>query len=288
MVRAIEDRWKKVGQNLEYVHLKDALKEAIQLARLGNQYIDQKAPWDLVRKDKAACGTAIHVALRVSRSLALVMAPFLPFSSQRLWNALGYDSDVHAQKWDEALEDVPTGQKLRVGKPLFLKIELEAADPAERLDVRVAQILDVKDHPNADKLYILTVDFGGEKRDIVSGIRNDYTPDQLRGKKIAFLVNLQPAKLRGIESRGMLLAGEDEHTVGLVFPPEEAEIGTQVLGVAGAGELPFSEFQKYKLRVGEEGRVYFLGREGEVRIRLQAGGKDLKVDKGLKEGTWVH
>ncbi len=290
MVRAIEDQWKKVGQNLEYVHVKDAIKEAIQLARLGNQYIDQKAPWELVRKDKAACATAIHVALRVSRSLALLMAPFLPFSSQRLWNALGYDSDVHTQKWDEALEDVRAGQKLRVGKPLFSKIELEttATDPTERFDVRVAQILDVKDHPDADNLYILTVDFGAERRDIVSGIKNDYTPDQLRGRKIAFLVNLQPAKLRGVESRGMLLAGEDMHTVGLVFPPEDATIGTQILGVAGTAELPFSEFQKYKLQVGEASRVYFLGHGGEVRIRLQAEGKDLKVDKGLNEGTWVH
>ncbi len=290
MVRAIEDQWKKVGQNLEYVHMKDAIKEAIHLARLGNQYIDQKAPWDLLRKDRAACGTAIHVALRVSRSLALILAPFLPFSSQRLWNALGYDSDVHAQRWEEALEDVPAGRKLRVGKPLFSKIELETEgeDPATRFDVRVAQVLDVKDHPNADKLYILTVDLGGEKRDIVSGIKADYAPEDLRGKKIAFLVNLQPAKLRGIESRGMLLAGEDDRTVGLVFPPQDAAIGTQILGTAGAPELPFSEFQKYKLRVGEEGRVYFLGRGDEVRIRLQADGKDLLVDKGLKEGTWVH
>ena len=290
MIRAVEEQWKKVGQNLEYVHLKDAIKEAIHLARLGNQYIDAKAPWDLLRKDRPACGTAIHVALRVSRALALILAPFLPFSSQRLWNALGYDTDVHGQRWEEALEDVPAGQRLRVGKPLFSKIELKGttADPAERFDVRVAQILEVRDHPNADKLYILTVDFGGETRDIVSGIKDDYTPDQLRGRKIAFLVNLQPAKLRGVESRGMLLAGEDEHTVGLVFPPQDATVGTQVLGVAGAAELPLSDFQKYKLRVGEEGRVYFLGPEGEVRIRLQAGGKDLTVDKGLKEGTWVH
>ncbi|HYM40524.1 MAG TPA: methionine--tRNA ligase [Thermoplasmata archaeon] len=291
MVRAIEDQWKKVGQNLEYVHFKDAIKEAIQLARLGNQYFDQKAPWDLVRKDRAACGTALHVSLRVARSLALIMAPFLPFSSQRLWSALGYDTDVQAQGWDEVLEDAPSGQKLRVGRPLFAKIELgaeHAEAPDARFDVRVAQILDVKAHPNADKLYILTVDYGSGTRDIVSGIKNDYMPEQLRGRRIAYLVNLQPAKLRGIESRGMLLAGEDEHVVGLVLPPDDAPIGTQVLGVAGAPELPFSEFQKYKLRVGEEGRVYFFGRDETVRIPLKSGDAYLKVDKGLKEGTWVH
>ncbi len=291
MIRSIEDQWTKVGQNLEYCHFKDAIKEAIQLARLGNQYFDQKAPWDLIRSDRVACGTALHVALRVSRALALVMAPFLPFSSGRLWHALGYDSDVHAQAWTTVLDDVPAGQKFRVGKPLFAKIELEAEEqdsPDARFDVRVAEILDVQPHPNADKLYILTVDYGEGKRQIVAGIREHYAPEALRGQKIALLLNLQPAKLRGVDSRGMLLAGEDDQTVGILLVPERSEKGAQILGLPGASELSFSEFQKYKLRVGEDGRVYFLGKEGEVRIPLKAGDGFLKVDKGLREGTVVH
>ncbi len=290
MVRAIEQQWKKVGQNLEYVHLKDAVREAIQLARLGNQYFDQKAPWDLLKKDRVACGTALHVALRVSRSLAILMAPFLPFSSSRLWHVLGEDSDVHGQRWEDALADVPAGQKLRVGKPLFVRIELtEPKDnPAERFDVRVAQIVDVKEHPNADKLYVLQVDLGDEHRQIVAGIRKDYAIDALRGRKIALLANLEPAKLRGVESRGMLLAGEDDREVGLVLPPEDASPGTQVLGVKGAPTLPFSEFQKYKLQVGDDGSVLFLGKDGEVRMPLKAGEALLRVDKGMKPGTWVH
>ena len=290
MVRAIEQQGKKIGQNLEFVHLKDAMKEAIQLARLGNQYIDQKAPWNLVKTDRTACATAIHVACRVSRSLALLMAPFLPFSSSRLWYALGYDSDVHAARWDGATEDIPGGQKLRVSKPLFTKIELErdAVDPATRLDVRVARIVDVKEHPNADKLYVLQVDLGEERRQIVAGIRKDYTAEQLRGRKVVVLGNLEPAKLRGIESRGMLLAGEDEKDVGLVLPPESAAVGSQVFGTKGAPVLPFSEFQKYKLQVGDGGTVLFLGRDGEPRLTLVANGEPLRVDKGLKAGTWVH
>src|SRR3989442_3476265 len=137
MVRAIEQQWKKVGQNLDYVHLRNAMKEAIQLARLGNQYFDQKAPWDLIKKDRAACGTALHVALRVCRSLALIMAPFLPFSSSRLWHALGYDSDAHAQKWEGVLEDLPHGPELHAGKPLLTKIALETDEgPMDRFDVR--------------------------------------------------------------------------------------------------------------------------------------------------------
>jgi len=290
MVRAIEQQAGKVAQNLEYVHVKDAMKEAIQLARLGNQYVDQKAPWNLLKSDRAACATAIHVALRVSRALAIIMAPFLPRSSSRLWHALGYDSDVHGERWDEALDDLPAGQKLRVGKPLFAKIDLREAseDPTARFDVRIARIVDVKEHPNADKLYVLQIDLGDERRQVVAGIRKDYPIEGLRGRKVVVLANLEPANLRGIESRGMLLAGEDEATVGLLIPPEDVPLGSQIFGAKGASTLPFSDFQKYKFQVGPEGTVVFRGLGGEVQVTLSVDGKPVRVDKGLKEGTWVH
>ena len=290
MVRAIEQQAGKVAQNLEYVHVKDAMKEAIQLARLGNQYVDQKAPWNLLKSDRAACATAIHVALRVSRALAIIMAPFLPRSSSRLWHALGYDSDVHGERWDEALDDLPGGQKLRVGKPLFAKIDLRetSEDPTARFDVRIARIVDVKEHPNADKLYVLQIDLGDERRQVVAGIRKDYPIEGLRGRKVVVLANLEPANLRGIESRGMLLAGEDEATVGLLIPPEDAPLGSQIFGAKGASTLPFSDFQKYKFQVGPEGTAVFRGLGGEVQVTLSVDGKPVRVDKGLKEGTWVH
>jgi len=290
MLRNVEEQGKKVAQNLEYVHFQQAMREAIQLARLGNQYFDAKAPWDLVNKDRAKCGTALHVALRVSRALAVIMAPFLPFSSQRLWHALGYDDEVHRQSWDASLEDLPTGQALRVGKPLFPKIELAAEAPAteaDLLDVRVAQVLDVRDHPNADKLYVMDVDLGDERRQIVAGIKENYTKEQLRGRKIALLVNLQAAKLRGVESNGMLLAGEDERDVGLVLPPENAAVGLQILGRPGAPRIPFDEFRKLQLRVDDGGKVFFLG-TGSERVPLKAGDAFLRVDKGIKDGSAVH
>jgi methionyl-tRNA synthetase len=290
MIRNIEEQWRKVGQNLEYVHFQQALREAIQLARIGNQYFDAKAPWDLVKTDKATCGTALHVALRVSRALAVILAPFLPFSSSRLWHALGYDGDIHRQPWEGALEDAPAGQPLRVGKPLFAKIELEAEAPAseeDRLDVRVARILDVRDHPNADKLYVMDVDLGDERRQIVAGIRENYAKEDLKGRTIAFLANLQPAKLRGIESNGMLLAGEDERDVGLVLPGEGATVGVQVLGKKGAPRISFDDFRKLRLLVDEGGKVFFLG-TGTARVPLKAGESFLRVDKGIRDGSPVH
>jgi len=290
MIRNVEDQAKKVAQNLEYVHFQQAMREAIQLARLGNQYFDAKAPWDLIKKDRAKCGTVLHVALRVSRALAVIMAPFLPASSQRLWHALGYDDDIHRQRWDGALEDLPPGQELRVGKPLFAKIELAAETPtseANRLDVRVARILDVRDHPNADKLYVIDVDLGDERRQIVAGIRADYTKEQLKGRMIALLANLQAAKLRGIESNGMLLAGEDEKVVGLVQPPDDAPPGHQVLGTRGAPRIAFDDFRALQLRVDEGGKVFFLG-TGRERVPLKVGDAFLRVDKGIKDGAPVH
>ena len=290
MVRNIEEQWRKVAQNVEYCHFRDGLREAIQLARFGNQFFDAKAPWDLVRTDKEKCGTALHVSLRVARALAVVMAPFLPFSSQRLWHALGYDDDIHRQSWDAALEDVPEGQALRVGKPLFAKIELEAkatANESDRLDIRVAKILEVADHPNADKLYIMQVDLGDERRQIVAGIRENYTKDQLHGRKVALLANLQAAKLRGVESDGMLLAGEDRNEVGLVLPPEDAAIGAQVLGKRGAPRISFEEFRKLKLLVDNGGRVFFLG-SGTERVPLDVGGQPVRVDKGILDGASVR
>ncbi len=289
MVRNVEEQWKKVGQNLEYCHFRDALREAIQLARLGNQYFDAKAPWELLKKDRKACGTALHVSLQVSRALAVIFAPFLPFSSQRLWHALGYDDEVHGQPWQAALDDIPAGQTLRVGKPLFAKIELEEAaeSEADRLDVRVAQIVDVRDHPKADKLYVMNVDLGDERRQIVAGIKRNYTKGELRDRKIALLANLQTAKLRGIESNGMLLAGEDGPQVGIVMPPEDAPVGVLILGRLGASRISFEDFRKLSLVVDDGGKVFFLG-SGHERVPLRVGDAFLRVDKGIRDGSPVR
>ena len=288
MIRNIEEQWRKVGQNLEFLHFRDALREAIQLARLGNQYFDQKAPWDLIRRDRVACGTAIHVALRVSRALALLMAPFTPFSSRSLWHALGYEDDVHAQSWDSVIDDIPADQSLRVGKPLFEKIEIEAASEEDRFDVRVGQITDVQDHPNADKLYVIQVNIGDETRTLVAGMKANYAREQMKGKRVAVLCNLEPAKLRGVQSNGMVLAAEDEHDVGLLISPEDAPLGAQVLGVRGAPRLTFSEFQRHKIRVAEGGTVTFHGAEGTRAVPLRVGDAPVRVDKPFPPGTPVR
>ena len=102
------------------------------------------------------------------------------------------------------------------------------------------------------------------------------------------LANLEPATLRGIESRGMLVAGEDDSSVGLLSPLETAPVGAQVLGTKDAQALPFAEFQKYKFLVSPDATALFLGVDRETRVTLSVEGKPVRVDMGLKEGTWVH
>ena len=153
--------------------------------------------------------------------------------------------------------------------------------------MRVGRIIDVEDHPNADKLYVIQVDIGDEVRTLVAGMKANYTKEEMLGKRVAVLCNLEPAKLRSVLSNGMVLAAEDERDVGLLIPPEDAALGAQVLGVRGAPRLPFSEFQKFKIRVAVENRVV-VAIEGKDAIPLKVGSKFVLVDKGFAPGTPVH
>ena len=101
-------------------------------------------------------------------------------------------------------------------------------DEFKKLDMRVAVIKEAKEHPNADKLLILTIDIGGEKREVVAGIKNFYKADELIGKRVIALVNMEPATIRGVESCGMVLAAKDADTLGLLIPERGVKIGSKV------------------------------------------------------------
>ncbi len=285
----LDAAWRKVGQNLSYVHFRDALQEIMRLARRGNQYFDAQAPWDLITSDRARAGTVLHVVLRVVRGLALLTAPFLPFSAQRLWEYLGYDGPVERTPWQAVPEEIAEGQRLRAPRPLFRKIELAAVpveEEAERLDVRVGEVTKVKDHPDADKLYVVEVDLGSEQKTIVAGMREEYEPGELEGKRVAVLVNLKAGTFRGVRSDAMLLAAVDGPVISLLLA-EEAEPGTQVLGTPGAPRLSFEEFKKLRIEVGEEGRVYFHGSSRGPGFPLEVGHRDVTLDRSVRPGSEV-
>ncbi|PKK81857.1 MAG: methionine--tRNA ligase, partial [Thermoplasmata archaeon HGW-Thermoplasmata-2] len=135
----MEAAHKQVTELLEACRFKDAMKAILDFAQFGNKYIDTKAPWKLIKEDKAKCGTALHVCLRMSKALAVMMAPFMPNAAEKIWVTLGYSGSIHVQKWEVALEEIAAGQKLQSPSPIFKKIELTSGQSKESQSLRVKE-----------------------------------------------------------------------------------------------------------------------------------------------------
>ncbi|MDN5318574.1 MAG: methionyl-tRNA synthetase [Thermovirga sp.] len=236
----------------------EALKALWTLVRRGNKYIDETMPWKLGReKETERLGTVLYTLEEVLRLVGLLVAPFMPDTGRRIWSQLGIDEDpykcnIDDFRWGERESGSKVGQK----EVLFPRIDMEewekekakremaknlAPDPGEheeqitiddfrKVELRVAKIISVEPVPKADKLYKLDLDLGYERRTIVSGIREFYTEEELLGKKIIVICNLKPAKLRGVESNGMLLAAEtpDGKEIALLTVDGDIRLGARV------------------------------------------------------------
>lgn len=253
VLEAIPAQREKIEQALEDFHFRDALKEFMQLARIGNKYLAEQEPWKLVKQDAAAAERVLYVSLQITAALAVLGEPFLPFTMAKLKPMLR----LPAIGWD-ALTTTPLPVGHSVGEPalLFEKIEdaaieaqlakLEAHAPKpscpfpafkpevsiedfDKLDLRVGKILKAEKMPKADKLLRFEVDLGHEVRTIVSGVAKQYTPEALVGKQVTVIANLAARKLRGVESHGMLLFAEDaQGQLRYLQPSEEVEPGTTI------------------------------------------------------------
>jgi methionyl-tRNA synthetase len=215
------------------------------------------------------------------------MAPYLPFSSEQTWKMLGHTHTI--KHWDDALLELKTGTPLTTPAPLFKKLELkeivQESDPFSKLDLRVAKILDVQDHPSADKLYVMQVDLGPlGKRTIVAGMKPYYPKQEITGKSIIMVINLKPAVLRGVESKGMLLAATDNTGVVSLLNPKDSSPGSEV-NIDGIPRepVPVLEFEAFKeapMTVDAKGQVVY--HEKPLKIKNITVGTDRKVNQGAK------
>ena len=242
MLKTLADAPGVIGAAVEHFELRRAVSLLIDTARAANKYFNDQAPWSSVRNNPTKCATTMNICLNACKTLAVLMEPVLPFSAEKLWRMLGLDGDVHQQAWDDCAAPLPDGHKLGEPAILFRKMEDSEIQPEiERLkkaqaalagaveqesdkpvvptitieqfaqvQLRVATVLAAERVPKADKLLKLQIQIGEEKRQIVAGIALHYGPEQLIGKKIIVVANLQPATIRGLESRGMLLAAQDD------------------------------------------------------------------------------
>ena len=253
---AVEEGIRLSRELMGSYHVADAIESIFSMLRRANKYIDETTPWVLAKNeaDKPRLATVIYNLLEVIRIGAVLLAPYMPETSEKIFSQLGTDlSDYSTVSDFGALE---SGKPLGEASTLFARIdekkfleEMEAkieaaaaaAAPVEEpeheaeigieafcaVELRVAEILSCEPVPKAKKLLKLQVDLGYEKRQVVSGIAKFYTPDELIGKKVVLVTNLKPAKLCGVDSYGMLLASGEED-VKVVFLDPSAKNGDRI------------------------------------------------------------
>lgn len=226
----------RVEESLETFRFREALKEAMSLARLGNKFLADTEPWKLIKTDESRVKTILNIALQITADLSVLMEPFLPKSAASLramlniqtfeWEAIGTSILTGGHKLNspsllfEKIEDAEIDKQL--DRLVKIKAENEHKnakalpqkenvnfDDFSKMDIRIGTILDAEKVAKTAKLMKLTVDTGIDKRTIVSGIAEHYTPEELPGKQVSVLVNLEPRKIKGIESQGMILLAED-------------------------------------------------------------------------------
>jgi len=251
------------GEFFEHYRFRDGILEIMNLARASNKYFNDSEPWKTASSNKEKCATTINICLQLSRSLAILMGPIIPSSSEKVWKMLGMQGEASKQLWDSAAEPlVPEGHSIGTPEILFTKIEDDviaselnklpgtpegtsaqtplpvipsggipdarpniSIDDFKKIDLRVAKVIAAEPVPKSEKLLKLQVEVGTEKRQILAGIAKHYTPADIVGKSAVVVFNLQPAKLMGHESQGMLLAASDNDGK-MVFITPSADIGS--------------------------------------------------------------
>jgi methionyl-tRNA synthetase len=249
-MKAIPERISK----LVYAYkLRDAQAEAMNMARLGNKYLADQEPWKLVKTDEKRVETIMNIALQITANLSIVLQPFLPSTAEKLSNFLNFKTTDWTQAGNSDL--LTTGSMTNAPTILFQKIEdslveaevakLQSTTAAEsnfepqkdtidfedftKLDIRLGTILEAEKVEKADKLLKLLIDTGIDKRTVVSGIAEHYSPEEIVGKTVQILLNLAPRKIRGIESQGMILMAEDaEGKLSFMSPEKGFEAGGSV------------------------------------------------------------
>jgi len=251
---------KSVEDSIENYKFREALKEAMNLARLGNKYLTDTEPWKVIKDDEERVASILHVSIQICASLAIIFEPFMPHTTQKL----RYILNMKSSDWEDlgSTSILNPGHKLNEASLLFEKIEDDAIefqvaklhnanktddnsnsqsqsvtpqkeectyDEFIKMDIRTATVMEAERVPKTDKLLKLTINTGIDVRTIVSGIAEYYTPEEMVGKQICILANLAPRKIKGIESQGMILmAKEESGNMRIVTPEERLHDGSMI------------------------------------------------------------
>nr|MBR2110998.1 methionine--tRNA ligase [Alistipes sp.] len=259
-IEEIEKIKASLERNIELYHFREALKDAMNFARIGNKYLADTEPWKVVKTDPERVKTILNIALQITANTAIAIEPFMPFSAEKMlkmlaqekfgWEQMGSMELIEAGHtigeaqllFEKIEDDVIQAQldKLAASRQAKLVAEAEKSvkeqkeevsfDDFQRMDIRVSTILEAEKVAKTKKLLKLTIDTGIDKRTIVSGIAEYYTPEQLVGRQVLVLANLAPREIKGIESRGMILMAEDALGRLVLLQPEDKTMAGAMVG----------------------------------------------------------
>ncbi len=257
IIEQVPDIKEKIENLIENYHFREAQKEAMNIARLGNKYLAETEPWKLIKTNPARVKNIIFLSLQITAALSKIFEPFLPFTAKKIKGFL----NISEISWDEIgmCNVISKGHKINKPELLFDKIDdkeieyqinklletkkvndLENAeikpqknnisfDDFTKLDIRTGTILEAEKVAKTKKLLKLTIDTGIDKRTVVSGIAEYYEPKNIVGKQVSILVNLEPRKIRGIESQGMILMAENANgELAFIQPDKEVINGSEI------------------------------------------------------------
>jgi len=258
----------KVEQYMDKLNFSNALEEIWKLIRRTNKYIDETMPWILAKEDKERLDTVLYNLAESLRIISILIKPFMHKTSDEIRKQLGITNEAiweDSKSWDK----IQVGTKVEKGNIIFPRLEIEkelvilneanqnlidkrtkgkkvekmeevnevvaeiveevTIDDFDKIKLKTGEVIACEDHPKADKLYVLQIKIGEEQRQIISGIKEFYSPEDLVGKKVVVITNLKPVKLRGLESKGMILAAEDrDGKLSLLSTLEELKSGATI------------------------------------------------------------
>ena len=250
---------RNLEENIENYRFREALKEAMNIARLGNKYLADTEPWKLAKTDPERVKTILNVSLQITASIAIAVEPFMPFTAEKIlgllqigklgWEQLGDTSLLEAghrigepvllfEKIDDSvieaqLQKLADTKKANMAREAGGRTEPQkesiSFDDFEKMDIRAATILEAEKIAKTKKLLKLVIDTGIDRRTIVSGIAEHYTPEELVGRQVLVLVNLEPRELRGVLSQGMILMAQDSSgKLVLLSPADRVDNGATI------------------------------------------------------------
>ncbi len=243
-LNSIKTSFERVEKNLENFQLQSAIREVMDLSRLGNKYLNDKEPWKSAKKDLQSTANTLYVAIQIVKALAVMIEPFIPFTAEKLRIFLNLPKEV---QWKDTVKPLPVGHKIKEAEPLFYKVNVSekglremlekvrsvsqkvSMEEFSKLDLRAGKIVKVEKIPRSKSLLKLTIDIGDDQlKTAVAGIAEYYSPKELEGRQLVVVTNLEPRKIFGVESEVMILAAQDEKNVVILQPEKPIKIGSKI------------------------------------------------------------